>query len=406
MSLIWIIGAIFHDVTRQLRMRQKSRNIQGRLVQTYGLEQKAAAEEYPRVDVLMSCYNEEPVLKDAVDSLEKSTYPNYQLVLIDDQSTDGTLGIMNQLKDEYNNIIVIASQRNLGKAKELNTALRSSQADYILCVDADAVFHHQAISRLVAFLQHHPDCAAVTGRPSVLNKGKIITWLQWLEYLMNIDFIKRSQYFFTNHILTVSGVLTMFRRQALLDVNGWDTSAMTEDIDVTWKFYKAGYTCGYEPGALCRIYVPETISGFIKQRIRWARGGVEVTRKRFTYMKNLTMGAHLIGLDALLSYLWIIMVSYSFFRQIAEYIFARNLELRLDIIIVYFAVTLLFYLMAKVVNHDDPLVHIPLLSLLLVPVYFYVYWLYTIVVTLVAFYHAFDHITYAAWGDSDRGLAA
>lgn len=62
--------------------------------------------------------------------------------------------------------------------------------------------------------------------------------------------------------------------------------------------------------------------------------------------------------------------------------------------------------MAKVVNHDDPLVHIPLLSLLLVPVYFYVYWLYTIVVTLVAFYHAFDHITYAAWGDSDRGLAA
>ena len=69
MSLIWIIGAIFHDVTRQLRMHQKSRNIQGRLVQTYGLEQKAAAEEYPRVDVLMSCYNEEPVLKDAVDSL-------------------------------------------------------------------------------------------------------------------------------------------------------------------------------------------------------------------------------------------------------------------------------------------------------------------------------------------------
>lgn len=102
MSLIWIIGAVFHDVTRQLRMHQKSRSIQGRLAQTYGLEQKAAAEEYPRVDVLMSCYNEEPVLKDAVDSLEKSTYPNYQLVLIDDQSTDGTLGIMNQLKDEYN----------------------------------------------------------------------------------------------------------------------------------------------------------------------------------------------------------------------------------------------------------------------------------------------------------------
>lgn len=362
-----------------------------------------SATDMPTVDVVMSCYNEELVLRSAVDSLERSVYPNYRIVLIDDKSTDDTLSVMRELEATYPNITAIASPKNLGKAKELNTAVEESRAKYVLCVDADGDFHPQAIGYLVDFMERHPESGAVTGRPSVLNTQKIIAKLQWLEYAMSIDFIKRAQYFFFDHVLTVSGVLTMFRRSALRKVGGWDPSALTEDIDITWRLYREGYTCGYEPRALCNIYVPETVSGFVKQRVRWSRGGVEVSRKRFGYFNRLTLGAHMVALDAMLSYVWIVLMAYSLLRMVADLFFSHNLELRMSVLMLYFISTVVCYLMARIVNIKTKEIVFPRGSILLLPIYFYLYWLYTIVVTMVAMYHMFDYVKFAAWGDSDRG---
>lgn len=144
----------------------------------------------------------------------------------------------------------MAQRKNMGKAAALNQALSESKAEYILCVDADTIFKEDSLSYLVAALSADKRIAAVTGRPVVKNTSTLMGKLQDLEYILNIDMIKRAQSFFLGHIMTVSGVLTLFRRSALEDVDGWSTEAMTEDMDVTWRLYDKGYFSTYQPRAL------------------------------------------------------------------------------------------------------------------------------------------------------------
>ena len=76
-------------------------------------------------------------------------------------------------------------------------------------------------------------------------------------------------------LFTVSGVIAMFRRKALLQVGFWSPDALTEDIDVSWKLQLAGWSVSFEPRALCWILMPETLRGLLKQRLRWATGGTQ-----------------------------------------------------------------------------------------------------------------------------------
>ena len=386
MSFVWIIGAIFFNFCEQkfTNMRLKRQD------------------EGPFVEIFMSCYNEEAVLERSIASLEKLIYQNYQIVLIDDKSSDNTLQIMHSLAKKYSNIKVKSQKKNMGKAAALNRALSESNADYILCVDADTVFKKDSLSYLVAVLAADERIAAVTGRPIVKNVSTLMGKLQFLEYILNIDMIKRSQSFFLGHIMTVSGVLTLFRRSALEEIGGWNTEAMTEDIDATWRLYDQGYYCTYQPRALCQIYVPETVRGFIKQRVRWGRGGLEVLRNHFKMLPNLSWGQRLLAIDMCCSYTWIFLVSFATFRIFFEFLFMRNLRINLGALVAYYGVTLLFYGFSKVFNWENNYIKYKNYWLYL-PFFFYAYWLNNIVVVFSAFYHLFDSVEFAAWGASDRG---
>lgn len=202
--------------------------------------------------------------------------------------------------------------------------------------------------------------------------------------------------------MTVSGVLTLFRRSALEDVNGWSTEAMTEDIDVTWRLYDKGYYCTYQPRALCQIYVPETVRGFVKQRVRWGRGGLEVLRNHFKMIPNLTWGQRFLALDMCCSYIWVFLVSFAIFKVFFEFIFMHNLRINLGALVAYYGVTVLFYGFSKLFNWKVKYIQYRHYWLYL-PFFFYAYWLNNIIVVFSAFYHLFDSVKYAAWGASDRG---
>ena len=96
-------------------------------------------------------------------------------------------------------------------------------------------------------------------------------------------------------------------------------------------------------------------------------------------------------------------MAYSLLRMVADLFFSHNLELRMSVLMLYFISTVVCYLMARIVNIKTKEIVFPRGSILLLPIYFYLYWLYTIVVTMVAMYHMFDYVKFAAWGDSDRG---
>lgn len=386
MSFIWIVGSIFFNICERKFVKNRNSKI----------------DDGPSVDIFMSCYNEEQMLARSVNSLEKISYKNYRIVLIDDKSTDDTLKIMLELERKYSNIVVKAQKENMGKAMALNRVLNESKADYILCVDADTEFEKDSLSYLVAAINADPKIAAVTGRPTVKNANTLIGKLQLLEYVMNIDMIKRAQSFFLGHILTVSGVLTLFRRDSLLEVNGWSTEAMTEDIDVTWKLYDQGYYCTYQPRAICKIYVPGTVRGFVKQRVRWGRGGLEVLKKHFRKILKLSWGQKFLALDMCCSYLWIFAVSFAIPKLFFEFIFMNNLRINLGVLVVYYFVTLGFYGYSKYQNRGIEYMRYDHYWLYL-PFFFYAYWLNNIIVVFSSFYHLFDTVKHAAWGASDRG---
>lgn len=385
MSFVWILGSSY------LALR-KEKNIQ---------KEKLLAE--PAVDVFMACHNEEQLLYQSVKSLCQQNYKNFRIVLVDDGSDDQTFKQMVLAKRDFNQQIeLIKLTVNQGKAHALNMALKASTAEFILCVDADSILEKGALRRLVTGIQGKADLAAVTGRPMVLNKTKLIAKLQFIEYFFNIDCIKRAQYFFCGLILTVSGVLTLYRTEALRGIGGWNEQALTEDIAATWKLYDSEYRCGYIPEALCYIRVPETVKVFFRQRIRWARGGLEIWQSHILKLPFLSAGKRWLLLDMTLSYLWIFLVSLSLLSLVFDYQLLHNLNLRLDTFCAYYLVTLLFYLTANLINkHSLAGQHWELIGI--IPIYFFFYWLNNIVSTVAAFYHLFDRKERASWESSDRG---
>lgn len=197
-------------------------------------------------------------------------------------------------------------------------------------------------------------------------------------------------------------MLTLFRKSALLKVDDWSTRALTEDIDIPWRLYEKGYYINYQPRAICYIYVPGTIKGFIKQRLRWARGGIEVLCKHFTTIPKMSWNQRLPGIDMIASYLWVFLVSFSFVDLMFEYLFLHNFVLDLDILITYYVITLLFYLASRFINRHDQMVHFPP-KLLCLSIFFYTYWVNNIIVMFIGFYHIFDTVQFASWGSSDCG---
>ena len=182
---------------------------------------------------------------------------------------------------KYKDLRIIDCKENRGKATALKLATFASRAEYLICVDSDAVLDTYAAHYLIYhFFNSGERLGAVTGNPRIRNRHTLLARLQIVEYASIIGAIKRTQRLW-GKIMTVSGVVVAFRKKALVDVGLWDHDMITEDISVSWKLQQRFWDIRYEPRALCWMLVPETIKGIWKQRIRWAQGGQEVILRHF-----------------------------------------------------------------------------------------------------------------------------
>ncbi len=235
-------------------------------------------DEYPGFSILIPCHNEEGVIKRTIDYLETQDYPEYEVIAVDDGSTDDTWRILCELSENYDNLRIIKLTENQGKAVALNMASAASKYEFLMCLDADALLSRSALKWIAWHFVNYPRVGAVTGNPRVLNRTTLLGKIQTGEYATIIGLIKRTQRLL-GKILTVSGVVAAFRKRALLSVGFWDPDMVTEDIDITWKLEKKFWDVRYEPKALCWVLVPETLRGLWRQRVRWAQGGIEVLKK-------------------------------------------------------------------------------------------------------------------------------
>ncbi|AOY95809.1 poly-beta-1,6 N-acetyl-D-glucosamine synthase [Cupriavidus sp. USMAA2-4] len=264
MSYLWMMGGLLHYFLVEHKERGKAR--------------ADALPDCPKVSVIVPCYNEADNVREVMASLARLRYPNYNIIAVNDGSSDATGEILNELTDQYPQLLVIHQSHNEGKAIGLTTAAMLTDAEYLLCIDGDSLLDRETIGWMLRHFLRDPDVAGVTGNPRIRTRTSLLGRMQVGEFSSIVGLIKRTQEMY-GRLLTVSGVICMFRKSALRSVGYWSPDMLTEDIDISWKLQVSGWRIHFEPHALSWILMPETFKGLFRQRLRWAKGGIQVLQK-------------------------------------------------------------------------------------------------------------------------------
>jgi len=267
MSITWIIGGIMFTLRRE---GKRSPDLT----------------HYPYFTVIVPGHNEEQVIEETVLNLKNLNYPSYEVIVVNDGSSDRTGEILDRLGAENSRWLrVIHLETNSGKSKALNAAISVSRGEFFLTIDAECLVDKDVLNWMATHLINYPRVGAVTGNPRVRNRTSLLGKIQVGEYSNIIGLIKRTQRVL-GKVLTVSGVIAAYRKSAVIECGLFDGDTVTEDIDITWKLQRKFWDIRYEPRALGWILVPETLKGLWNQRVRWAQGGVEVLRKHLGIWKD------------------------------------------------------------------------------------------------------------------------
>lgn len=263
MSYLWMIGAVIF-----FRKEKKEPPY----------DQPNPLMAYPKVAVLVPCFNEGENAEETLSHALQLNYPHFEVIAINDGSSDHTAQILDALAQKYPKLRVVHLAKNQGKAMALQAGSLLTDAEYLIGIDGDALLDPHAAMWMIRHFLANPSVAAVTGNPRIRTRSTLLGRIQVGEFSSIVGLIKRAQRSF-GRLFTVSGVITAFRKSAVHDVGYWSPNALTEDIDITWKLQRAGWNIHFEPNALVWILMPETLNGLWKQRLRWAMGGAQVLIK-------------------------------------------------------------------------------------------------------------------------------
>ncbi|MEJ2139263.1 MAG: poly-beta-1,6-N-acetyl-D-glucosamine synthase [Gammaproteobacteria bacterium] len=267
MSIVWITGSSYYFFYRERRDERKP-------------DEPPELREYPPVSYLVPCHNEAPNVAETIRSLLNQRYPHFEIIAVNDASTDETGEVLESLAAEDSRVRVIHFDVNQGKAMGLRVATLAANHEILVGLDGDALLDPHATAWLVRHFINGPRVGAVTGNPRVRNRTTLIGRIQVGEFSSIIGLIKRAQRIY-GRIFTVSGVVAAFRKAAVHQAGYWSEDVVTEDIDISWRLQLNHWDIRYEPNAVCWILMPETLKGLWHQRLRWAQGGIEVLRKHF-----------------------------------------------------------------------------------------------------------------------------
>ncbi len=238
------------------------------------------------VSVIVPCYNEQEVIIASLKSIMNQTYPNIEILVIDDGSKDRTYSLAKAFEfDDGHRRLKVLSKPNGGKSRALNFGIEKATGNLICAVDADSKLDPFAIELLVQHFKD-PEIAAVAGSVNVINTDNVITRLQALEYIEGLNMVKNGQAFL-KLVNIIPGPLGMFRKDAMKKVNYYAHDTFAEDCDITLKLIAEGYKIDFEPDAISHTEAPEHLLDLLKQRYRWTRGILQAIKKHRKYLWNV-----------------------------------------------------------------------------------------------------------------------
>ncbi|HEY5992990.1 MAG TPA: glycosyltransferase [Gallionellaceae bacterium] len=282
--------------------------------QITGVLPQAYAGFLPPVSLLVPAYNEAATIAASVRSMLQLTYHEFEIIVINDGSTDETLAELMREFDlipfaeaywrklptrpvrgiwrstRYPNLRVV-DKENGGKADALNAGINAARYPLFCAVDADSILQRDSLQLIAQPFIEDARTIAAGGTVRVVNgckvsggflgsvglPRKILPMLQIVEYLRAFLF-GRLGWSSLNAMLVISGAFGLFRKSSVIDVGGYRTDTVGEDMELVMRLHRLHrkrripYRIVYVPNPVCWTEVPETLRMLNHQRARWQRG--------------------------------------------------------------------------------------------------------------------------------------
>ncbi|MEM1282423.1 MAG: glycosyltransferase [Chlamydiota bacterium] len=271
----------------------------------------------PPITFIIPAYNESKVIVHTVKNFLSLSYRYKKIIIVNDGSSDDTLELLksqfslypvppsypgvlptNTVRNyysctEYPNLMVI-DKENGGKADALNTALNSCETEVFVAADADTLVDDAQLNRLIRPFFMNPNTLVAHASIGLLNGCKIgvnrileyifpkqlISGFQAVDYMKSF-LIERMGLSWTKGALVVPGNFGLFKRDAIIELGGYDTTSLVEDTEIITHLHElmldknVDYEITYVPDIVAWTAGPENVSGLVEQRLRWYRGTTE-----------------------------------------------------------------------------------------------------------------------------------
>lgn len=273
----------------------------------------------PGVSVIAPAFNEGLTIISNIRSLLTFDYPNYEVIIINDGSTDDTLekvvkefslvkvdfayeaklsskpvrGVYKSIDEAYAKLVVVDKENGKSKADATNVGINVSSFPYFLCTDVDCILHNQTLQMLIRPMMEAEDKRVIaTGATlrmanscevdegvliSIKAPRPLLARFQELEYIRSFVLGKMG-WSYINAVPNVSGGLGMFDKEIAVKAGGYDPASFGEDMELRMRMSRYVYdnnipsSVRYIPTTLCWTEGPTTVKIFMRQRTRWARG--------------------------------------------------------------------------------------------------------------------------------------
>lgn len=239
----------------------------------------------PKISIIVPVKNEERVIDRLLKTLVNLTYPNKEIVVIEDESTDRTAEICKYYADKYPSLVKFFHRdHGDGKPSAINFAARKAAGEIIAIFDADTIIEPNILERIVPYFKD-PKVAMVQGQLYTINpKQSLWTRLTALnDFLFHIFQLARDK---LNLFVICQGTHTFLRRSVLEEVGFWDPHVLAEDAEISVRIMKRGYRIKYVT-IRAGVEAPAKFMHMVRQRLRWFRGYLQALSKHKDILKTM-----------------------------------------------------------------------------------------------------------------------
>lgn len=256
----------------------------------------------PFISVMIPAHNEEDVIANTVENILQMDYENYEVIVIDDRSTDNTASVIKDLEQKHEKVKALIRQQGAfpGKSAVLNDAYKIAHGDAVLVFDADATVAPDFLSKLVPELEPK-DVGAVQARKVIRNKNQnLLTRCQNNEYTMDTYFQAGRDS--VKGAVELRGNGELIKREAIDDIGGWNNYTIVDDLDMSTRLHIRGWDIRYCMDAVVYEEGITYLWPLFRQRRRWLEGtirryleysGAALTSKKMSLRAKLDMTAYI-----------------------------------------------------------------------------------------------------------------